>query len=119
MRNSYIPIYGDPGSGGAPSRKGWAGWKPIVIAAALFLPGCAVLEGVVGEYAGESGLALLNQAQDGVEKIEDATLGNAAKAMSGYCENVPLAARKALRNAINSRHEAKGATIVITCPQDE
>ena len=53
-----------------------------------------------------------------MEKIEDATLGNAAKAMSGYCEKVPKAARLALRNAINSRHEAKGAQIVIICPQD-
>ncbi len=83
---------------------------PIVLA--LLLPGCAVLEGV-------NGLEILEQASEGVEKIEDATLGNAAKAMSGYCENVPPAARMALRNAINSRHEAKGATIVITCPQDE
>ena len=90
----------------------------IAIVAALALSGCVALEGLVGTYAGESGLKLLEQAQEGISTVEDATLGNAGKVMAGYCDKVPGASRKLLRTTINDREEAGGAQIGIHCPGD-
>ncbi|KKL95924.1 hypothetical protein LCGC14_1849650 [marine sediment metagenome] len=89
-----------------------------VAALALTLGGCAGLQDLVDGYGGEKALALLEKAAEGVEKVESATLGNAGKALKGYCDKVPPKARKMLRDRLNAREEASGAKIGVWCPND-
>ena len=51
------------------------------------------------------------------QEVEDATLGNMAKALPVYC-HAPGVARSILRERFNGRPEAKGAQVGAWCPGD-
>lgn len=87
-----------------------------LVVAALTLGGCQAARTIAGTYGGEKGLELFDKAAEGVEKIENATLGNAAKAVAKYCDKAPVASRKLLRDRINARPEMAGAKIGVQCP---
>lgn len=89
----------------------------MLFIALSFLSGCATLEAAVGTYTGEGGLALLEKASEGAGKVEDATLGNAMKALPKYCK-VPQKTRQLFRERANARPEAEGAQIIVVCPGD-
>lgn len=88
-----------------------------LVALGLSLSACETVTQLVNEYGGEKGLALLEKAADGADNIEDATIGNAVKALPKYCI-LPGAARSLFRDRINARPEAGGAKIGIFCPGD-
>ena len=88
-----------------------------LIAFPLVLGGCAAVETLVEEYAGEDGLGLLEKASEVGGKVEDATLGNAMKALPKYCK-VPKATRKLFRERANSRMETEGNQIGVWCAGD-
>jgi hypothetical protein len=89
----------------------------LFIALPLALGGCDTLSAAVGMYGGQGGLDLLTQIEQGADKVEDVTLGNAMKALPQYCK-VPAATRKLFRDRIDARKEAEGNLIGVWCKGD-
>ena len=84
-----------------------------VIIATLILGACSTIDLSLLEDVGIDPA----KAEATVKKIEDATLGNAAKALPLYCK-APKSARDVFRQRINDRPEAKGAKLGVFCPGD-
>jgi len=84
-----------------------------VILAVLILAGCSTIDLSLLQGVGVDPA----KAEATVKKIEDATLGNAAKALPIYCK-APKSARSLFRLRFNGRPEAKGAAMGIHCPGD-
>lgn len=85
----------------------------LVAAAFSLTAGCDTLS----EFMGGSELGLLQKAAEVGGKVEDATLGNGAKALPKYC-SVPRSARNALRARLNARPEAQNNKLGIWCEGD-
>lgn len=79
----------------------------------LTLGACDTLSGVFGG----ADLSLLQKAAETGGKVEEATLGNAMKALPYYCK-LPQAARATLRDHANSRPEAGGNKLAVHCVGD-
>ena len=98
-------------------------WKPVIITRTFKFGGLVVVMLALGACS-TIDLSLLEdvgidpaKAEATVKKIEDATLGNAAKALPIYCK-APRSARVLFRERFNNRPEAKGAKLVVWCPGD-
>ena len=85
---------------------------PVIILP-LLLGACDTLSGFVGG----ADLSLLEKAANSAGKVEDATLGNAMKALPKYCA-LPRSARALLRSRANGRAEAEGNKIGVYCVGD-
>lgn len=99
-------------------------YRPIlkffgIAAIALSLGACAQLKEIASTFGGEHALGLFEKAVELEGKVEDATLGNGAKAVYQYCDKVPVASRKLLRERFNARDELQGAEIGVYCPEDD
>ena len=84
-----------------------------VIIATLTLGACSTIDLSLLEDVGIDPA----KAEATVKKIEDYTLGNAAKALPIYCK-APMSARVLFRERFNNRPEAKGAKLGVYCPGD-
>lgn len=89
----------------------------LIIALALSLGACANFTEVLTGLGGERGLAILEDVADNAAKVEDATLGNAMKALPKYCR-LPPSLRSTFRDRVNGRLEAEGNQIAIWCVGD-
>lgn len=85
----------------------------VAVAFALALSGCATIDLSLLEKVGVDPA----EAEQTVRDIEDATLGNAAKALPVYCV-APDVARSLFRGRFNARPEAEGAQLGVWCPGD-
>lgn len=88
-------------------------YLPVLILP-LLLGACSTSE-ILSVFEGD--LSLLEDVADKAGQVEDATLGNAMKALPKYCK-VPSAARKVARGRINGRMEAQGNQIGVWCVGD-
>lgn len=88
-----------------------------LIALVPLLGACESLAPIVSLYGGEKGLAVLEEAAEKAGKVEDATLGNAMKALPKYCA-LPQSIRSTFRARVNLRPEAEGNKIAIWCNGD-
>lgn len=90
--------------------------KHTILAAvmAVTLSACSTSE-ILSVFEGD--LSLLEDVAEKAGNVEDATLGNAMKALPKYCK-LPSAARKVARARINGRMEAQGNMIGVWCIGD-
>lgn len=78
---------------------------------AVTLSGCGTMSLLDGD------LSLLEDVADTAKTVEDATLGNALKALPKYCK-LPDRARAAFRDRVNDRPESQGNQMGIWCKGD-